>query len=673
MPPQEPQLDVMAGRSPLLLLWAPSRLVRELRNFLVPEVQEQYHVAAMRRAAGGSPLPPPPPPLALQPLGDDGAAWLARVVFCSEASDQHAAAENMQREVLLEAARGCTLVSTVLQPLAAAPTPEEAAAAAAGALKARLCTSPAQHPLRVLSLGSRVARAPAQRALQQRLQQAGFGSIPLPGLPPLWCIQRSVPPASSMETPALEQLAGRQEVLVGLQLQAGCPPPPAAARQLGPTAMPPDLAALSASLAGVQPGSTVLDPFCGTASLLVAALQRGAAVAVGSDIDATHFAPLASGSCTGGGSSSGGRVGGGSSDGLEGSRGSSSGGSGSGAGLPILLQADAAGLHRWLPPGSIDCILTDLPYGYRTAVEADGAVTEAGGAIEAGSTESGSATAEAGSAAAEAGEESDAGGAETGWERLLGVLLRLAAHVLEPQGRLLTWLPAQRDAAQQEERLRRAGRRQRLRLLRFLPESRQRGYPRAVALFELEGGPEISGHANLAVSGAATRRPALLAALRAAAEAQPVHNLPPPAPPLSVGEAVAAQPGQPPGLEAAAKAAQRIPAGDVLGSFAAATEAASCGAVERRGLPYREARRAAAGAAIDVWRWGAGACPAARLPCRSGWAVASCLGPALPPEARANMKPAPTAAAPLLATRHVAARAGAATPPQRSRFSPCCR
>ena len=53
---------------------------------------------------------------------------------------------------------------------------------------------------------------------------------------------------------------------------------------IGNTTMDPQLALLMANLAQVRPGSTVLDPFVGTGSLLVAAAEFGGFV-VGSDID----------------------------------------------------------------------------------------------------------------------------------------------------------------------------------------------------------------------------------------------------------------------------------------------------------------------------------------------------------------------------------------------------
>lgn len=47
-------------------------------------------------------------------------------------------------------------------------------------------------------------------------------------------------------------------------------------RYLGPTSLPADLALIMANMGGVSTGSVVLDPFCGTGSILVACSARGA-------------------------------------------------------------------------------------------------------------------------------------------------------------------------------------------------------------------------------------------------------------------------------------------------------------------------------------------------------------------------------------------------------------
>ncbi|KAI8466404.1 MAG: tRNA guanosine-2'-O-methyltransferase [Monoraphidium minutum] len=55
-------------------------------------------------------------------------------------------------------------------------------------------------------------------------------------------------------------------------------------RYLGPTSMDAEMAFVMANMAWVRPGQVVLDPFCGTGSILLAAAKRGAHV-VGGDID----------------------------------------------------------------------------------------------------------------------------------------------------------------------------------------------------------------------------------------------------------------------------------------------------------------------------------------------------------------------------------------------------
>eukprot|EP00466_Bigelowiella_natans_P017876 jgi/Bigna1/74668/fgenesh1_pg.30_\ len=54
----------------------------------------------------------------------------------------------------------------------------------------------------------------------------------------------------------------------------------------GFTAMDPELSFLMCNLAGVLPGSRVLDPFCGSCSILLAAAHLGAKTTVGVDVDA---------------------------------------------------------------------------------------------------------------------------------------------------------------------------------------------------------------------------------------------------------------------------------------------------------------------------------------------------------------------------------------------------
>lgn len=56
---------------------------------------------------------------------------------------------------------------------------------------------------------------------------------------------------------------------------------------VGPTTMDAEMSFLMANAAAVRPGSCVLDPFCGTGGVLLAAVALGANAAgsVGCDID----------------------------------------------------------------------------------------------------------------------------------------------------------------------------------------------------------------------------------------------------------------------------------------------------------------------------------------------------------------------------------------------------
>ncbi|KAL4443222.1 hypothetical protein ABPG75_010977 [Micractinium tetrahymenae] len=573
----------MAGRHPPLLLWAPSRLVRELRAFCLAELEQQWVAVASMSSSDAATDPGAPPqqlpPLAAEPLGGSGGGLTARLA-CP--TDQQT--DLLPR--LLAATQQCTLLTAAIQPLAAASTLEAAAASVTEQVPAG---EAAAHPLRILAAASSSARAPAERFLRHRFLQLGLGSRPVAGRPPLWCIQydasKQAAAGSEMQHAAAnaeapqwqrqreqEHTAGArrqkqeqpgEQYLLALELAAGRPP--TAVRRLGPTAMLPELAALTASLAAVQPGAAVLDPFCGTGSLLLAALRRGAALAVGSDIDDTHF---------GGTAASRGATG--QADGCSsGSRGSSRGSSSSvWTGLPgscALIQADAAGLHSLLPAASVDAVLTDLPYGYRTTVGVSGAASSGT------SRGDGSSAEEAAAAAAqpEVGTEDD-------WQQLLGVLLRLAVHVLVPGGRLLVWLPCWNPGSPQQQQHELAGAvlGQGLCLLHFLPESRQGGYPRAAALFRKQPASSNSSSSRSpeAASGPDTRRAALEAALQAAeASGVPVH--------LPAGQAAA---------EPTAAADEGAPAG----GGGAAPDAA----LQRRGVKYKQARAQAFGTAIDVWR-----------------------------------------------------------------------
>ena len=546
---------------PPLLLWGPSRLVRELRAFCLPELLTQWNLVALQRArdagaAAGEHLPPPPPP-PLQPQPVPG-GLLAQLRPGAQLDEQ----------LLAAVASRCTLLAAAIQPLASAATLEAAAAAALACLPPGTAQ---RHPLRAVCLDGSAARAPAERSMRQKMHQLGLGSAHGPTAPPLWCIQHSA--AEQQAEQKQQQQQSPAQFLLGVQLAAGAQQSGAAsARQLGPTAMLPELAALSCSLATVQPGHVVLDPFCGTGSLLAAAADAGAALAVGSDIDATHFT---------GSSSSSGAAGGGQR--------------GSTAAL-VLMQADAACLEQLLPAATVDAIVTDLPYGYRTdvALEVAPAPAAAGGAA-------------AGEAApAAAGEAED-------WQHLLAVLLRLARHSLVPGGRLLAWMPLQpgssecgsaaTDAASscseqptvQQQQLEEQGKQHGLQLLHFLPESRQGGYPRAVALFERQADGSSSSSSSAVVLDPTARRQQLLAALQSAAAAgSPLFNLP---------GGTSANSGDT-SSQLAGLSIAHAAAGDA--SDAACEPAAGAeqppAAVQQRALDYKQVRGAAKGAAIDVWR-----------------------------------------------------------------------
>ena len=148
-----------------------------------------------------------------------------------------------------------------------------------------------------------------------------------------------------------------------------------ARRYLGRTTLPPDLAYLMAVQAHVRRGCLVLDPFCGTASILMACAYLGAAT-VGVEVDERVLFGEADGGGGGGG--------GGEADGEADGDGDGGGGGGGRpaahgilanfeqVGLPppeALVLGDMGQLDELLPatPGGrlerFDAIVTDPPYG----------------------------------------------------------------------------------------------------------------------------------------------------------------------------------------------------------------------------------------------------------------------------------------------------------------------
>eukprot|EP00667_Euglena_gracilis_P012872 EG_transcript_13243 len=288
----------------VLLLWGPSRLVGELRALLVPELCECCCLADPRGRApaegeGHSVLPQP---LDLQAVGNGFTATME-----VQAADL---------AVLLEAAGQSALLTAVLAVVGRG----DSLLAAAEAARTNPTVEVASHPLRPLSLDPAVPRSVAERAMRRTLAELGFGRRPVDGSPTLWAIQWR-----AGDHPGAE-------VLLGTELAKGIQAASPQGGPGGPTAMQPALALATCSLAGVRSGAVALDPFCGSGALLIAARRRGATLAVGTDVAATHFGP---------------------NDG--------------GPGV-VRLQCDIAHLPHLLPASCVHCIVTDVPYGHRTEV-----------------------------------------------------------------------------------------------------------------------------------------------------------------------------------------------------------------------------------------------------------------------------------------------------------------
>jgi tRNA G10 N-methylase Trm11 len=294
--------------------------------------------------------------------------------------------------------------------------------------------------LRAFSIGGTQARTVAEKHLRQELESVGVcpaastSTDTAADLPTLICVE--VIHGHSINKHA----SSKVEFFVGWQLGSSqgaehVPPGPTAAR--GPTTMQSHLADLTASLARVGPGSIVLDPCCGTGSLVGACLRRGAAHALGTDIDYTMALAVAA-------VSAGGKRG----------------------GCCDVGAADVCSLR--LCPGSLDAIVADVPYGVRA--EAVVAPTDA---------------------VQEERKESDSEG-NGAWRRMVEKLVDLASVTLAPGGRFACWVPLSNDGltpSAVEEWMRGIilGGEKGIELLHFLPESRPSGLLRALFLVEKPG------------------------------------------------------------------------------------------------------------------------------------------------------------------------------------------
>lgn len=347
----------------------------------------------------------------------------------------------------------------------------------------------------------------------------------------------------------------------------------------------------------------VLDPCCGTGALLAAALACGARFALGSDVESAMEPPGTSGHCPGG----------------------------QGGWQRDVLVADSGQLR--LQPGWLDAILCDLPYGYRASavVAGGGAGQQVQPAAETQTTpqqpdpvgENGSSSCDRDSGSSSS---SDHGGSTPAWRQLLGSLLQLGGHALAPGRRLVVWMPhsaageavgesaggspqspaphppgnscpAAATAAtagaglvwgQQQQQLactpgwlRQLGQVQGLTLLHYLPETRQSGFPRAVAVLQKgqrPGAAQGASRLSAGAAGAAGAAPSSTAAATGAEQA---------AGPLG-------------GLHAVGAGGRCLTAAASSSSGAVVSDQAALG----RQLRYLEARAARQGRDIDVWRCG---------------------------------------------------------------------
>ncbi|CAM9695881.1 unnamed protein product, partial [Ectocarpus sp. 13 AM-2016] len=214
----------------------------------------------------------------------------------------------------------------------------------------------------------------------------------------------------------------------------------------GPTAIEPEVALIMANLAKVRPGSRVLDPFCGSCSLLLPAAHMGAKT-WGSDVSGPATASEDAGALVGGDTDAEGGVREADREDLEQIYQDFQA---LGVAAPTLVGADVGDEESPVRrPEFYDAIITDPPYNIKAKVVTTSLVTKTSGRHE----EAGSVLPAAGidstaHAFSKAGSEWKAGGgarAEASAKDLVGrviwSLLALARSSLKPGGRLCFFLP----------------------------------------------------------------------------------------------------------------------------------------------------------------------------------------------------------------------------------------
>lgn len=232
----------------LVLVWDGSKASRELRNFCPAEIESLYE-----QLSGHA--------LAWRQGGPDSDSLLVRSPWSGSCEQS-----------LLAACRLSLLLRCVLE----VQTCADDAAHLTGALRSLESEQPrdgrwAERLTLVCPSDDRGARR-AQRRLAAQLQEAG-------------ALRTLLPPASRY---ACVQLSGGRLLFGRLRAEPasriGAARSDAEHDPGSATSMPPLLAGLTATFAGVFPGSAVLDPCCGSGSLLAAARsQRACGLAMGSD------------------------------------------------------------------------------------------------------------------------------------------------------------------------------------------------------------------------------------------------------------------------------------------------------------------------------------------------------------------------------------------------------